>query len=140
MNTKFKRKFLVNPPFQLKQVSVLLVANILIVFLISALLSWFYLIAWDGSVAYNHNQRIPEYIAVCTLLVTLATIYISLRRSRSIAGMMKKIQVVLEDAAIGILPARKLTFRRSDYFQQLAAPLNDCLEISESSRQLIPPK
>ncbi|PHR27270.1 MAG: hypothetical protein COA36_09800 [Desulfotalea sp.] len=129
MSKGYKRKYLVDASFQLSQVSVLIVANVLIILLISALLSWFYLIAWDGSTAYNHNQRIPIYIAVITALIIISTVFLSFRRSRSIAGMMKKIQVVLEDAALGILPERKLTFRKGDHFQQLATPLNDCIEL-----------
>lgn len=127
MKKNYKRKYLIDAPFQLKQVSVLIVANLLIVMLISALLSWFYLIAWDGNAAYNHNKMIPVYIVISALLVTLTTIFLSFRRSRNIAGMMKKLEMVLGDASRGIYPSRSLVFRKSDYFKQLADPLNDCL-------------
>lgn len=136
MKKNYKRKYLIDAPFQLKQVSVLIVANLLIVLLISALLSWFYLIAWDGNAAYNHNRLIPIYIATTALLVTLATIFLSFRRSRAIAGMMHKLQLVLEDAALGVLPERRLVFRKSDYFQQLATPLNNCFDLIRSGQNV----
>jgi len=132
----YKRKYLVNAPFQLKQVSVLIVANLMLVLLISSLLSWFYLIAWDGNAAYNYNKIIPVYILISAILVTLTTIFLSFRRSRAIAGMMHKLQLVLEDAALGVLPERRVVFRKSDYFQQLATPLNDCFNLIRNGQNV----
>lgn len=136
MSKRYKRKYLVDARFQLRQVVVLIIANLLLVSLISALLSWFYLIVWDGSTAYNHNQLIPVYVAVFALLVICCTVIFSLRRSRSIAGMMKKLQLVLEDAALGVVPEKELTFRKSDYFKQLATPLNDCFALIRASQNV----
>ena len=123
----YRRKYLVDGRYQLSQAAAVIIANVMVLLLISALLSWFYLIAWDGSVAVNHNQRIPFYIMICVLIVTLFSVYFSLRRSRSVAGMMKKLHTVLENAGQGVFPEKKLVFRNSDYFRQLATPLNECL-------------
>jgi hypothetical protein len=125
---RYTRKLWVDPRYQVVQMAAVVLANILVALLIAGLLSWFYLLVWDGSVAVNHNQRIPIYVAVAALAVTLVTVYCSLRRSRAIAGMMKKLHTVLSEAGEGQLPANKLAFRRDDYFPHLAEPLNLCLE------------
>ncbi len=124
-----RRKYLVDGRYQLTQVAVVLCANILAVLLTSAMLSWFYLIAWDGSVAVNHNQRIPYYIATCVLVVILCSVFFSLRRSRSAAGMMTILHTILDNARRRTFPECAIAFRKTDYirFRQLAEPLNDCL-------------
>lgn len=128
MRRKYKRKLLVNNGYQFRQMGIVIVSNILVLLFISALLSWFYLLVMDGSVAYNHNRKIPLYILSGLGIVIFLSAYCSIRRSRTIAGMMKKLQAVLEDAGRGILPERKLVFRKEDYFDELARPLNNCLE------------
>lgn len=128
MSRRFHRRLLVDPRYQFFQMAAVVLANILVTILIAGLLSWFYLVAWDGSVAVNHNQRVPVYVAVAALTVTLLTVYCSLRRSRAVAGMMHKLHAVLDNAGQGRLPESRLTFRQSDYFAQLADPLNRCLD------------
>lgn len=135
MKERFRRKYLVDTPYQLSQVAILLVANILTILIISALLSWFYLLVWDGSVAYNHNQRVPVYLLAAALIVIVSTVFFSLRRSRIIAGMMLKIQLLLEDAEKGIYPDRDFTFRQSDHFRELAAPLDRCLKLLKNAKE-----
>ncbi len=125
---KVKRRYLVDGRYQFTQLLAVVLANILVVLLVAALLSWFYLLAWDGSVAYNHNQRIPVYVVGCLLVVILASSYFSMRRSRETAGMMKKLRSVLENAGKGVFPEQPLMFRRSDHYKDMAEPLNTCLE------------
>lgn len=129
MKKRFSRKLLVDPHYQFLQVAAIVVGNLLVALLIAGLLSWFYLLVWDGAVVVNHNQTIPVYVAIAALAVTMVTVYFSLRRSRVIAGMMKKIHRVLDEAAQGQLPDGCLTFRKGDSFQQVAEPLNRCLEL-----------
>ena len=128
MGKTYKRKYWVNTGFQLGQAAALIVAHAALAMLIFALLSWFYMIVWDGDVTVNYNREIPYYIFVLLVIVTLVSVYFSLRRSRRIAGMMKKIHTVLDNAGKGRFPDRELTFRASDYFKELAVPLNVCLE------------
>lgn len=125
---KYRRKYLVNGRYQLAQALVAVLANAFAVLLTGALLAWFYLVVWDGSLAVNHNRLIPLYLAGSLTVVVFSSSYFSLRSSRSVAGMMKKLQMVLEDAGRGVLPERQVRFRKSDYFQELEAPLNACLE------------
>lgn len=128
MNRRCSRKLLVDPRYQFVQMAVVVVGNVLVTLLIAGLLSWFYLVGWDGSVVVNHNHRIPVYVAVAALTVTVTTVFFSLRRSRAIAGMMRKMHVVLEDAVQGRFPEQRLVFRKNDYYPHLAEPLNLCLE------------
>jgi hypothetical protein len=124
---KHPRKYLVDSGYQLTQAGILVAANVLVALLMAALLSWFYLLEWDGSIAYDHNRRIPLYILSLTLIVIVVATLLSLRRSRRIAGMFTKLNRLLESAAGGELPEREVSFRRSDDFRELAGPLNRCL-------------
>ncbi|AFL72197.1 hypothetical protein [Thiocystis violascens] len=128
MKSTYRRKYLVDSGYQLTQAGVVVAANLLVALLMAALLSWFYLLEWDGAIAYDHNRRIPIYILTLILIVMLSAMLLSLRRSRMVAGMLKKLHRILDDAGAGVLPEREVDFRRSDYFRELAAPLNRCLE------------
>jgi len=128
MKKRYARKLLVNPRYQMVQIGVVVLANSLVTLLVAGLLSWFYLLYWDGSIVVQHNARIPYYVLAAVLLVTSLTVLFSLQRSRMVAGMMKKIQMVLENAEAGRFPEQPLAFRKSDSFPQLAAPLNRCLD------------
>lgn len=124
----YKRRYIVDCGFQFGQAAAVIIANIFTVLLISALLSWFYLLVWDNSLAVNHNNRIVIYVGVCIALVVFLSVFFSFRRSRIIAGMMKKLHNVLDDAARGVIPERAVVFRSNDYFSQLEVPLNGCLQ------------
>lgn len=128
MKKAYRRKYLVDSSYQFSQAGAVIAANVLVALLMAGLLSWFYLLEWNGNLVYDHNRLIPIYILTLILIVTLGTTLLSLRRSRIIAGMIKKLHSVLSDAGQGILPERAIRFRRSDYFGQLAVPLNRCLE------------
>lgn len=120
--------------YQLRQLAAVLLSNTLVLLFVSALLSWFYLLVLDGSLAYNHNRRIPIYILSALAIVSLCSLYFSLQRSRSMAGMMAKLKGVLEDAAVGVYPKEGLAFRKGDYFRDLAEPLNRCLNLLEQGQ------
>ena len=137
MNKQYSRKLLVDPRYQVMQLLVVVVANILVTLLVAGLLSWFYLMVWDGSVAVNHNRRIVLYVASAGLLVTVLSILFSLHRSRTVAGMMKKMHLVLENALQGNFPEKQLAFRKSDYYPQLAGPLNRCLDRMRSAQHQV---
>lgn len=125
-NQRYQRQYLVNKKYQLTQAGVAIAANLLVILLMAALMSWFYLLYLNQGVAANHNRLFPVYIAVAALLVVFFSTFWSLSRSRMVAGMMRKLDIVLQDAASGKLPDRPLIFRKGDYFQWLAAPLNNC--------------
>nr|WP_321465070.1 hypothetical protein [uncultured Desulfobulbus sp.] len=128
MSKRYSRKLLVDPRYQVVQMAVVVVANILVTLLVAGLLSWFYLMAWDGSVAVHHNRRIVLYISGAGIVVTVLSILFSLHRSRIVAGMMKKLHQVLENALQGDFPPQDVAFRKNDYYPQLAEPLNRCLD------------
>jgi hypothetical protein len=118
----------VDGKFQFSQAAVGIAANVLVSLLIAGLLSWFYLLEWDGAVVYDHNSRIPLYVLAFILITIFSSSFFSFRRSRIIAGMMKKLHAVLDDASRGIFPERDVVFRKNDYYRQLAIPLNACLK------------
>ncbi len=128
MGRIFKRALVVDGGYQIRQAVVVIISNMLIALGVAALLTWFYLMEWDGSIAYNHNHVAPVLLAGVVAFVAIAVPLFSFRRSRELAGMMKKMKWLLEDAAAGKVPEQQVRFRRSDYFGYLAEPLNKCFE------------
>lgn len=126
---KYKRKYLVNGRYQFSQAAVTIIANLSVALLITALLSWFYLLAWNGIVIYNHNKMIPVYLICIVVLVISFSLLWSLYRSRAIAGMIKKIDSTLTDASNGVFADEPLKFRKGDYFASLSVSLNRCLAL-----------
>ncbi len=124
----FKRRLVVDTKYQFRQAALIITANVLVLLLVAALLSWFYLLVWDGRVAYHHNPRVAAYLWCCLAVVVMGTTLVSLRRSRMTAGMMRKMHGVLENAGQGDLPDREVQFRKKDYCREIALPLNDCLD------------
>lgn len=122
-----RRRLLVDLRYQLTQLGVALAANILVMLLVAVLMSWLYLLFFKGNLACSHNRLFPLYLMATALgVIVLSTLW-SLRRSRTVAGMMRKLEYVLNDAAKGRFPDRALIFRKGDYFTGLAGPLNACL-------------
>lgn len=123
---KHRRRYLVNTRYQLTQAGVAIAANLLVALLMAALMSWFYLLSLNRGLAANHNQLFPVYLSVAALMVIVFSTFWSLRRSRIVAGMMRKLDLILRDAARGVFPDAPLVFRKGDYFAWLAQPLNEC--------------
>ena len=128
---------LVNGRYQFREIGLSLAANVLTALLVACLLSWFYLIVMDGGVVVNHNRQIPLYLGGATLFVVVAAAWWTLYRSRSVAGMMRKIDIIMSGAARGIFPKDRLVFRRGDSFSWLATPLNNCLVRMQQQQQCI---
>ena len=70
MKQKFRRKYLVDWPYQFTQAGVVILANILVIMLIAFLLTWYFLIGADSSLVVNCNRQIPVYLLVCILVVS----------------------------------------------------------------------
>ena len=128
MKTKrFRRKYIVNKRYQFSQVAVALAANLLVALLMAMLLSWFYLFVLDGGVIVNHNQQVPVYLAGAIILILFISMFWSLRRSRAVAGMIKKLDSILTKASNGVFADSPLVFRKGDHFTSLSVPLNRCI-------------
>ena len=124
---KYKRKYIVNRKYQFAQAAVAVSANLLTGLLVAALVVWFYLLFYGGPVVADHNRDLPVFLIAVALAVATASSLWSLRRSHSVAGIVKKMEIVLQNAARGTLPEGTLTFRKGDCFPALADPLNQCL-------------
>lgn len=122
-----QRRYFVNMRYQMGRALVAVAGNALVAVLMAVFFAWFYLLEWDGAMAYDHNRTIPVYVMVIVGLVIAVSALFSLRRSRAVAGMMHKLHTVLDEAGKGRFPERDLAFRKSDYFRQVATPLNACL-------------
>lgn len=121
------RKLLVDRRYQLRQAGATVVGHVFVAILMAVLLSWFYLLALDSGMVTNYRRAFPGYVMVAVLFIALGSLFVSLRRSRRVAGMLAKLNLVLADAARGLFADRPLRFRRDDYFTALAEPLNACL-------------
>ncbi|PIE38510.1 MAG: hypothetical protein CSA53_04110 [Gammaproteobacteria bacterium] len=126
-----RRRYIVNGRYQFGQVMVTILANSLMLILSFCLLIWFYLMILDGSTAYSHNSAVAGYMVVSLVVITAASSYCSFRRSRRIAGMMEKLEKLLDDASRGVFPEQRIVFRRDDYFTRLEGPLNACMEVMQ---------
>ncbi len=127
MNTsRQRRRLLVNSRYQLTHLAVTLTANVVLMLLMATLISWFYLLFFKGNLVCDHNRLFPLYLAAIALMVVMFLTLWSLVRSRTVAGMMRKLELVLRAAAVGNLPDRPMAFRKHDPFAGLAEPLNGC--------------
>ena len=133
-DNKKRRALVVHARFQLSQAGVALLANLLVVLLVAALVSWFYLMVLDNCLVASHNQTFPLLLALLALVVVLFTTWWSLRTSRRIAGQFRKLADTLEGAARGEVPDSAVAFRKDDHFPQLAGPLDDCLRRMRQER------
>ena len=124
----YHRRYLVSGKYQLTQVAITLIANLSVALLMTAILSWLYLLAWDGTIAYNHNKMIVVYFAVAALIIIATSSFLSLKRSRYVAGMFNKITLILKQASAGDFSERPIVFRKEDQFRDIAIPLNECLK------------
>ncbi|WP_448871229.1 hypothetical protein [Desulfobulbus propionicus] len=124
---KQRRRLLINSRYQLRNLAVILTANLVLMLLIAVLISMFYLLFFRGNLACDHNRLFPLYLGGLALAVMLLLTLWSLYRSRSVAGMMRKIELVLAGTAQGHLPEEPLAFRKDDYFATMAVPINGCI-------------
>jgi len=106
---------------------VVLTINLVLILLSATVVSWFYLFFYKGNMVCDLNRMFPWYMGGVALAVLLLLSLWCLNRSRSVAGMMRKVETVLVKAAHGHLPQEPLVFRKQDYFCALAAPINGCL-------------
>ncbi|MBM9536585.1 hypothetical protein [Desulfobulbus alkaliphilus] len=125
-STRQRRRYLVHLRYQLPQAGAALAANLLVMLFMAVLMSWLYLLFYQGNLVGSHNRLFPLYLAGAALVVMLLSTLWSLRRSRAVAGMMGKIFLLLTDASRGVFPRQPLVFRQSDHFRDLAQPLNAC--------------
>jgi hypothetical protein len=132
---RIRRALLVHARYQLSQTGVALLANLLVVLLVAALASWFYLMVLDSRLVASHNQAFPLLLAGCALLVLLFSTWWTLRTTRRVAGQFRKMTDLLEGAARGVFPDRPVTFRTDDHFPQLSGPLDNCLRQMRRQRE-----
>lgn len=128
MRKKYKRAYIVNSKFQMRQLAAVFFGNLLIAVLMTCLLSFLFLVVWDKWFTIQYSTRVPIYMAICLVIVLFSTLLVSIRRSRKIAGQMLKLKMVLSDAAEGKIPEKGVKFRQGDFFHDLEEPLNDCLK------------
>jgi hypothetical protein len=135
MKKRVRRSTWVDPKYQLAQAAVGVAGNLLVAVLMAALMSWFYLLVFRAPLGVSHNRLVPLLVAGAILFVMVASAYVSFRRSRALAGMVRKIGMVMSAAAEGRFPDRPLVFRRDDYAAGLTEPLNRCLVEMRRRRQ-----
>nr|WP_320013194.1 hypothetical protein [uncultured Desulfobulbus sp.] len=128
MSTKQqRRRLLIDTRYQLRQMLAVLSINLILILLSAVVVSWFYLMFYKGNMVCDLNRMFPWYMGGVALIAILLLSLWSLNRSRSVAGMMRKIETVLVKAAQGQLPEAPLVFRKHDYFSALATPINTCI-------------
>jgi len=134
---KQQRKFLVNSRYQLSHAGVILLSQMIVAFIAVAATAAFYLLFFQGGVIMDHNRTLPWFLLGVAIFALVMTLWLSLRRSRRVAGLMLKIEGLFLRASQGEFPERPLVFRRDDYFKELAGPLNACLVATRENDRLI---
>jgi hypothetical protein len=127
MSERKRRASWIDPRYQMIQALFGIGGNLMVAVLMAVLMSWFYLLVFRAPLGVDHNRLLPLLVAGAIILISLVSAYLNFRRSRSVAGMMRKIAVVMSAAAEGRFPDRPLVFRKDDYTAGLAEPLNRCL-------------
>ena len=122
-----RRASWIDPRYQMKQAFISAGANLLVALMMAGLMSWFYLLVFQAPLGIDHNWWCPFIVAGAIVLIIIASALLSFRRSRAMAGMLRKIGLVMNGATEGRFPGRPLVFRKDDYSAGLAEPLNRCL-------------
>lgn len=126
----FRRKSLVHKGIQLRfagGVVVMAVVNALLLILAA---SWFYLFVLDDRMASGPDNAFLYNVGLAVAAITLLSILWSFRHTRTIIGLLKKINAVMGEAAQGKFPDGPVKFRRCDrHFSELEGHLNQCLEV-----------
>lgn len=140
MRSQKSRRIIVDWKFQFKKALAVTAINVVLMLFMAAILSWFYLLAWDGSGIVVHNIHVPMLVVIAVAAGLIFSLIWSLVQGRMVAGSAKKLADVLKKAAEGDIPDLPVRFRKTDYFRHvLEGPLNDCLarlqrEISRNKR------
>lgn len=132
---KKRRRYLVNPRYQLSQGGIIVISHLLVALFIAGLLSWFYLFIMHGGVSCSHNREIIWYLVMGAFVVMLSTAAWVVGHSHSVAGMVIKIERTLSDMAEGRLPGEPVLFRKGDHFAWLESPLNRCIKAMKAYRK-----
>lgn len=124
MKKKHKRKYLINKKLQLGTALLVLAIQIPCILATGLGMSWFYLIYLDDRTTSSLYRGVAAEMGVTGLSLALGVLFVSIYLTRSVAGPIIKTGMVLRELAQDRLPEKKITFRKNDWFKELAMDLN----------------
>jgi hypothetical protein len=124
MKKKFKRKIIVNPKLQLGWAFFVAILQLPGIVITGFVMSWFYLIYLDNNMNASCNTQALVVMAVLCLFLISAAIVFVVRRTTTVAGPVKKLQILMSEMAQGRAPENRITFRKGDWFSELENDLN----------------
>lgn len=126
--TAIKRKLFINKKIQLSYLFNILLFQIISCFSILFIGSWLLFFKIDNCVKVYQEPAIMKIMLIILVIVNVGAFFWSVFFLRSIAGPVKKIQLVLRDISEGKLPEKHVAFRTNDFFQELLPDLNAALD------------
>ena len=85
-----KRRSQIDTKYGSRQAALIIGVAVLVLVLVATLISWLYLLAWDGRVACPISPWAALYLWFCLAVSVMGTILVCLRRSRITADMSRK--------------------------------------------------
>lgn len=122
-----RRHLIISPHYQTSQAITTIILTVLVALLVAFLVSWFYLLFFNTRLVTNYSLEFPLSLGGAIIILLVCSMFWSLHHSRIIAGMVKKIEKVLSDGALGKFSSQPVQFRTNDHFKELASPINCCL-------------
>ncbi|MCG8552940.1 MAG: hypothetical protein MI799_21240 [Desulfobacterales bacterium] len=124
MKKKYKRKIIVNPRLQLGWAFFVAMLQLPGIVITGFIMSWFYLIYLDENLNASCNTSALVVLAVACLMLILGAVVFIVRRTTSVAGPLKKLQILISEMARGRAPENRIAFRKGDWFSELENDLN----------------
>lgn len=141
----FRRRFLINPSFQLAFIGRMISVAVAIIAVFYGANAYFFWNLRDQAVNQNvpldhiffryldyHEQRITTMVLALGVVVILGLAVFGLLYSHRIAGPLYRLTKHLRAIADNQAEPARVAFRRGDYFQEIASAYNDQLEAREN--------
>ena len=122
-----KRKLFVNSKIQFTHIFNILLFQIISFASILVTGSWLLFFKIDHNVTTAKDPEIVKAMIIVLVILNLGAFIWSVLFLRSVAGPVKKIQIVLRQIAAGDIPAKEIKFRKNDFFKEILPDLNSAI-------------
>lgn len=123
-----KRKFFVNSKIQFSHLFNLILFQIISFASILVTGSWILFFKIDQRVTMLKEPLIVKTMIIVLIVLNLGVFIWSVLFLRSVAGPVKKIQIILENIADGNVLEEEVKFRKNDFFTEILPDLNAAIK------------
>lgn len=136
-NKKIKRRYLINKKYQLGNAFIVTALQIPCILVTAIALSCFYLFMVDSRMVTSCNTGLLLNMGVIILIISAATVWLSIRFTHKVVGPVEKTGALLRDIARGHLPEETVSFRKNDRFKELSKDLNEVIAVMKKKRRAV---